>query len=49
MSPFHSGSGFGFFTRFLSWLRDPACCNSLRGIAVVQPSDQDGILILKVG
>src|SRR5579864_4038182 len=37
-----AGSGFGFFTRFLS-PRDLACRNSLRGIAIVQQSDQHGV------
>src|SRR5258708_29945432 len=38
-----AGSGFGFFTASSLLLRDSACCASLRGIAIVQPSDQDGV------
>src|SRR5260370_38167864 len=38
-----AGSGFGFFTGFLFLsLRDLPCV-SLRGIAVIQPSNQDGV------
>src|ERR1700738_3017641 len=39
-----AGSGFGFFTSFLFMLLRDFACPSLRGIAVVQPSDQDGVL-----
>src|ERR1700723_744597 len=35
-----AGSGFGFFTGPLLWLRDSASCSSLRGIMLVQPWDQ---------
>src|SRR5258708_5659846 len=39
-----AGSGFGFFTASSLLLRDSACCASLRGIAIVQPGDQNSIL-----